>query len=324
MHRWGAREFMYTDPAYEPQMPQVHHHQMAPQMPPQVHHHQMPPPPPIQRQVVYMPPPAYYWPPPQQVQQVQQVPPPPPPWEYRRESNSTNSNNSNNNGNAGRGLSSLSLDDASAGFSRLEGEVKRSLEESRRRGLSRDVYVKQRNWSGVTKPSGAWDVIQLRVADDDGAPQEYKKALLGEVLRIVDDVKSRLLSNLLPTHAAAAVGALDVLRHILRYYDAVVAGTSEQAEPRYEAEAAGDLKRLLAVTVSNASEIKHATKRAVREKKMTPESVQSLNEVMVALLEAYKACDGANPGGGAGLGLEANSARAHVNKLVADAALPLP
>ena len=288
MHRWGSpRDFMYTDAAYEPMQPpmqQVHQmqppmqqvHQMQPQMQP--------------RQVVYMPPPAYYWPPPQQVQQ--------PPWGYGRDNNGTSHR-------------SMSLDDASAGFSRLEGEVKRSTEESRRRGLSRDVYVKQRNWSGVTKPSGVWDVIQLRVADDDGAPQEYKKALLGEVLRIVDEVKSRLLSNLLPTHVAAAVGALDVLRQVLRYYDAVVAGPSEQAEPRYEGEPASDLKGLLAVTASNAREIKAATKRAVREKKMTPESVGFLDEATRALFEAYKECNGQ-----AGLGLEGNSAKDHVGKLV--------
>jgi ribosomal protein S20 len=258
----------------------------------------------MQRQVVYMPPPAYYWSPPSH------APHAPPPW-YGRD----------NIDGGGRSGSGLSLDDVSAGFSRLEGEVKRSTEDARRRGLSREVYVKQRSPTGVTKSSRVWDAIQLRVVDDDGAPQEYKKALMGEVLRIVDDVKSRLLSSLLPTHVAAAVGALDVLRQILRYYDAVVAGASEHVEPRYEAEASWDLKSLLAVTASNAKEIKEATKRAVGNagnSKMTKENVGLLDEATRALFEAYKACDAE----AAKLGMHSNSAKDHVNKLVTDTGFP--
>jgi hypothetical protein len=298
-HRWASpRDFIYTDPAYEPMQSQAHPMQPMPSpMPspmtsPMQH---------MQRQVVYMPPPAYYWSPPPQA--------PPPPW-YGRD----------NIDGGGRSGSGLSLDDVSAGFSRLEGEVKRSTEDARRRGLSREVYVKQRSPTGVTKSSRAWDAIQLRVVDDDGAPQEYKKALMGEVLRIVDDVKSRLLSSLLPTHVAAAVGALDVLRQILRYYDAVVAGPSEHVEPRYEAEASWDLKSLLAVTASNAKEIKESTKRAVGNvgnSKMTKENVGLLDEATRALFEAYKACDG-----GAGLGMLNSSAKDHVGRLVTDTGFP--
>ena len=297
MHRWASpRDFIYTDPAYETMQSQAHPMQPMPSpMPspmtsPMQH---------MQRQVVYMPPPAYYWSPPPQAPQA------PPPW-YGRD----------NIDGGGRSGSGLSLDDVSAGFSRLEGEVKRSTEDARRRGLSREVYVKQRSPTGVTKSSRVWDAIQLRVVDDDGAPQEYKKALMGEVLRIVDDVKSRLLSSLLPTHVAAAVGALDVLRQILRYYDAVVAGASEHVEPRYEAEASWDLKSLLAVTASNAKEIKEATKRAVGNvgnSKMTKENVGLLDEATRALFEAYKACDG-----GAGLGMHNDRAKDHVNKLVTE------
>ena len=299
-HRWASpRDFIYTDPAYEPMQSQAHPMQPMPSpMPspmtsPMQH---------MQRQVVYMPPPAYYWSPPPQA--------PPPPW-YGRD----------NIDGGGRSGSGLSLDDVSAGFSRLEGEVKRSTEDARRRGLSREVYVKQRSPTGVTKSSRVWDAIQLRVVDDDGAPQEYKKALMGEVLRIVDDVKSRLLSSLLPTHVAAAVGALDVLRQILRYYDAVVAGPSEHVEPRYEAEASWDLKSLLAVTASNAKEIKEATKRAVGNvgnSKMTKENVGLLDEATRALFEAYKACDAE----AAKLGMHSNSAKDHVNKLVTDTGFP--
>lgn len=296
-HRWASpRDFIYTDPAYETMqsMPSQAHPMQpmqsmtSPMTSPMQH---------MQRQVVYMPPPAYYWPP---------APHAPPPLWYGRD----------NIDGGGRSGSGLSLDDVSAGFSRLEGEVKRSTEDARRRGLSREVYVKQRNPTGVTKSSRVWDAIQLRVVDDDGAPQEYKKALMGEVLRIVDDVKSRLLSNLLPTHVAAAVGALDVLRQILRYYDAVVAGPSEHVEPRYEAEASWDLKGLLAVTASNAKEIKESTKRAVGNvgnSKLTKENVGLLDEATRALFEAYKACDG-----GAGLGLLNAAAKDHVNRLVTE------
>jgi hypothetical protein len=308
-HRWASpRDFIYTDAAYEPMqsMPsQAHPMQPMQTMPspmtsPMQH---------LQRQVVYMPPPAYYWSPPPQAPQA------PPPW-YGRD---------NSDGGGRSGVSGLSLDDVSAGFSRLEGEVKRSTEDARRRGLSREVYVKQRSPTGVTKSSRVWDAIQLRVVDDDGAPQEYKKALMGEVLRIVDDVKSRLLSSLLPTHVAAAVGALDVLRQILRYYDAVVAGPSEHVEPRYEAEASWDLKSLLAVTASNAKEIKEATKRAVGNvgnSKMTKENVGLLDEATRALFEAYKACHAE----AANLGLRdatgTGSSKAHVMQLVTEAGFP--
>lgn len=275
---------MYTEQPYEQPtmpmaMPQV---QQVPMMGPRQH-------------VVYMPPPYY-------------VPPPPRYWEYaphqRPEYDAPRDASYQSNS------SRMMIADASEGFQRLESEVKRSVGEARLRGLSRRVHVTQKQPSGVTKTSRAWDAIELRVTDDEGAPAEYKKALLVDVMKVLEDVKSRLYSNLQPTHVAAAVGALDVLRQVLLYYQTVVAGTAEYAEPRYDSEPAHALKNLLEVTALNAKEIEDAMRKAAKKKNVEAELGQ-LDETMRSLLKAYKACEttGLNP------------MNAHVQQLVGDANL---
>lgn len=283
MHaRWPPREYMYTEQPYEqPTMPMA-----MPQVPMMGQ----------RQQVVYMPPPYY-------------VPPPPRYWEYAPHGQRPEYD-APRDASYQSSSSRMMIADASEGFQRLEGEVKRSVGEARLRGLSRRVHVTQKPPSGVTKTSRAWDPIELRVTDDDGVPAEYKNALLGDVMKVLEDVKSRLYSNLVPTHVAAAVGALDVLRQVLLYYQTVVAGTAEYAEPRYDSEPARALTHLLEVTAVNAKEIEDGMRKAVNKNRNVDAERKQLDETMRALLKAYKACEATG-----------SKLKAHVDKLIADADL---
>ena len=253
------------------------------------------------QQLVYVqPPPPYYWP---------QHPPHPPHWqppEYQHHPRHPRHEAPRED-----------PDDAAAGFQRLEVAVKSGVEDATRRGLARDVHVKQRQLSGVTRTAREWKPIWLRVSDDDGAP-EFKQGLMESVLQVVRDVKEQLQSNLRPTHVAAAVGALDVLREVLLYYKTVVGGAAE-SEPRYEAESASDLTRLLAHTAQNAKEVAEGVRKAARARTLTPAMLVHLDEATAQLLLAYKAYNVYAALGGAGA---PETAAAHVSAMVADAGLP--
>jgi hypothetical protein len=267
---------MYTEQPYEAQMPR--------------------------QQLVYVqsvaqPPPQYYWPP--------QPPPhwqPPDPYQHhprppRHEAPREDP------------------DDAAAGFQRLEVAVKGGVAEATRRGLKRDVHVRQKTPSGVTRTGREWRPIVLRVADDDDGAPEFKHGLMENVLRVVRDVKEQLQSNLRPSHVAAAVGALDVLREVLLYYQTVVGGAAE-SEPRYEGESASDLTRLLEYTALNAKGAADGVRRAAAAKALKPKMLADLDEATRHLLAAYKAYDEYPP---AVAGAAAVTAKAHVDALVAAA-----
>jgi hypothetical protein len=254
---------MYTDQPYEHTAP----YEMAPMMP-RV---------PMQRHPVMYMPPQYYA-------------PPIPYWEYEqrhREYAGARSGPSGLSGPSGQALA-----DASSGFQRLEDAVKTSVKDAKLHGLRRHVRIHPRNTSGVTRIEREWDAIEVRVTDDDGVDQEYKKLLMEDVLRIVDAVKSRLQSNLLPTHVAAAVGAIDVLRHLLKYYQDIVAGTVD-AEPKYHNEEITDLRRLLKANKHNMKDTVELTGKAVRKKALLEEHIDDIDEALRSLLGVYKVFEGA-------------------------------
>jgi hypothetical protein len=249
---------MYTDQPYEHTAP----YEMAPMMP-RV---------PMQRHPVMYMPPQYYA-------------PPIPYWEYEqrhREYAGARSGPSGLSGPSGHALA-----DASSGFQRLEEAVKTSVKDAKLHGLRRHVKIHPKNPSGITRTEREWDAIEMRVTDDDGVDQEYKKLLMEDVLRIVDAVKSRLQSNLLPTHVAAAVGAIDVLRHLLKYYQDIVAGTVD-AEPRYHYEDIKDLERLLKANKNNMKDTEELTSKALRNDKLKDEHIEEINEALRSLLRVYK------------------------------------
>ena len=258
--QWRPREVMYTDQPYEHTAP----YEMAPMMP-RV---------PMQRHPVMYMPPQYYA-------------PPIPYWEYEqrhREYAGARSGPSGLSGPSGQALA-----DASSGFQRLEDAVKTSVKDAKLHGLRRHVriHTNKPKPSGVTRTEREWDEIEMRVTDDDGVDQEYKKLLMEDVLRIVDAVKSRLQSNLLPTHVAAAVGAIDVLRHLLKYYQDIVAGTVD-AEPRYHNEDIRDLERLLKANKHNMKDTAELTSKTVRAGSLKKTDVDQIDDALRSLLRVYK------------------------------------
>lgn len=261
--QWRPREVMYTDQPYEHTAP----YEMAPMMP-RVPMHRQP--------VMYMPP-QYYA-------------PPIPYWEYEQRHREYAGARSGPSGLSG--ASGQALADASSGFQQLEEAVKTSVKHAKLNGFRRHVRIHPRNTSGVTRIEREWDAIEVRVTDDDGVDQEYKKLLMEDVLRIVDAVKSRLQSNLLPTHVAAAVGAIDVLRHLLKYYQDIVAGTVD-AEPKYHNEEITDLRRLLKANKHNMKDTVELTGKAVRKKALLEEHIDDIDEALQSLLGVYKVFEGA-------------------------------
>ena len=266
--QWRPREVMYTDQPYEHTAP----YEMAPMMP-RV---------PMQRHPVMYMPPQYYA-------------PPIPYWEYEQRHRGARHHRDDYAG-ARSGLSGLSglsgqaLVDASSGFQLLEEVVKASVKDAKLHGLRRHVKIHPKNPSGITRTDREWDAIEMRVTDDDGVDQEYKKLLLEDVLRIVDAVKSRLQSNLLPAHVAAAVGAIDVLRHLLKYYQDIVAGTVD-AEPKYHNEDFKDLTRLLDANRHNMKDTAELMSKAVKRKnnnKLEETHVDKIDDALESLIRVYK------------------------------------
>jgi hypothetical protein len=255
--QWRPREVMYTDQPYEHTAP----YEMAPMMP-RV---------PMQRHPVMYMPPQYYA-------------PPIPYWEYEQRHRGERHHEY---AGARSGLSGHALADASSGFQQLEEAVKTSVKHAKLHGLRRHVNIHPKNTGGVTRTEREWDAIEMRVTDDEGVDQEYSKLLMQDVLRIVDAVKSRLQSNLLPTHVAAAVGAIDLLRHLLKYYQDIVAGTVD-AEPRYHNEDLKDLDRLLKANKHNMKDVAELTSKAARNDKFKEEHIEEINEALRSLLRVYK------------------------------------